>query len=210
MAGVVWKLPGDPGSKKKAQSVEAVRIYLENKLERHDSELPSYEQLMLLYGGGGWKYAGTFNDSDRRVGYRITIRQAARVIHVHVADKLISRAHFIRKLVETDAKMLGKLNTMEQGSLTTAQQTRFGEDKYAVKRMEENLPALGAELRRLREEQAAEGRYDAIIYDSRAPGAKRFGYTAGAMTKEVLKVIRDIINLNAGDGTITGAYGLSL
>ena len=52
------------------------------------------------------------------MGYRITIRQAARVIHVHVKDKAIDRAHFIHKLVEDEAKTRGKLAAMEGGNLT--------------------------------------------------------------------------------------------
>ena len=107
MAGVAWALPANPANKKKAQSVEAVRVYLESKLERHDSKLPKYDELMALYAAGGCKYGGAFPDGGR-VGYRITMRQAARVIHVHMNGKLIDRSHFIRKLVENEARHVPK------------------------------------------------------------------------------------------------------
>jgi hypothetical protein len=210
MAGVAWALPANPANKKKAQSVEAVRVYLESKLERHDSKLPKYDELMALYAAGGWKYGGAFPDGGR-VGYRITIRQAARVIHVHMNGTLIDRAHFIRKLVENEAKTKGKLTAMEGGNLTAGQQAQFGE-KYAQTRMQENAPTLGAELRARYDAEAAEDRHESIIFNANAPAIHRFKYNggAGALGKEILRAIRDTINARAGDGTVTGATGLTL
>jgi hypothetical protein len=206
MIGVAWKIPDSKG-KKKEQS-QAVLTYLENKLQRHESELPKYDAVLALYPDG-WKYAGTFPDEGGRVGYRIVIRQIARVIHVHLQGTQIDRAHFIHKLAEQEKKTEAKLSGMEAGKLTAGQEKKF-EDRYPRTRLEENVPALGSELRKVYDQQKASGRHEAIIFNASAPVTKRFGYCAGAYAKELLKKIRDLINANAGAGTVTGAAGLTL
>lgn len=201
-----WIRPDIPVKKpaiteKRQDTVQAVVEYLENKVARHSKEQPDINQLIVLYKAGGWKYGGTIP-----LGHRITIRDCARVIHVHMAGKNISRAHFMGKLREderADGTMIKKLALWNAGTPTTGQGKRLlGDEKldkpFAEDTLKQNLPLLAQKLRALRETQLKGARYELIIYDDTLkiqPGL--------ALKKPLLKCVMETIN-SAMPGAVDG------
>jgi hypothetical protein len=199
-------------SEGKQTAINAVVTYLEQKLVRHSSKLPSYDEMMVLYHKGEWTYGNSFPDSGGRLGYRVVIRAIARVIHVHVRDGKISRAHFIRKLAEnpdeTEAKLQG-LEDVDNEEISKRQAEKAAGTPSAYKKnLKQNLPKLAEELRKL--VPKPDDRHEAIIFNADAGILHRYQYTGGGNAIELLRSIKKVINDGAKAQVITGAEGLNL